>query len=141
VTAWPKIYSGPDAPREVLDLTAELLPRLLDGTHPAHEVLRSQYARSSVSRVELTGVGFFVTFALPDDVTRCVPADIAGGDAVIRYAESPTQAGCVLFVREGVLRELEVYTFDGSWPEHATVTSVESVMPLPISVEPPRQES
>ena len=138
MTVWPKIYSGPEAPHEVLDLTAELMPRLLDGAHRSYEVLRAQYARCSISRVELTGVGFFVTFNVPDDMERCVPADIAGGDAVIRYAESPIQAGCVLFVRDGVLHDLEVYTFDGGWPEHATVTSVEFVMPLPIGNEEPR---
>ena len=136
MTAWPKVYSGSDAPREVLDLAAVLMPRLLDGEHRSHEVLRAQYARCAITSVELTGVGFFVNFAVPEDVERCVPADIAGGDAVIWYAESPVQAGCVLFVRDGVLHDLEVYTFDGEWPEHATVTSVEFVMPLPIGAEP-----
>jgi len=132
VTVWPKLYSGADAPVEVLDLTAVLVPLLLDGNEPPLEVLRRQYASSSVIRVELTGVGFFVSFGVPDDLERCVPARIAGGDACIRYSESPIQAGCVLFVREGILQELEVYTFDGGWPEHATVTSVTDVMPLLI---------
>ena len=137
MTAWPKIYSGSDAPQEVLDLTAVLMPGLLAGENPSYAVLRAQYARCSITRVELTGVGFFVSFDVPGDMERSIPANIAGGDAVIRYAESPVQAGCVLFVRDGLLRELEVYTFDAEWPEHATVTSVESVTPLPIGTAAP----
>ena len=135
MTTWPKFYSAADAPREVLDLTATLMPQLLIGAHHTLEVLRAQYARCSVSGVELTGVGFFVNFAVPDEVERAVPANMAGGDAVIRYAESPIQAGCVLFVRDGLLHDLEVYTFDGGWPEHASVTSVTDVMPLPIDAQ------
>ncbi len=132
MTDWPKIYSGADAPVEVLDLTAVLMPQLLNGSDGSLEVLRRQYARCSVSRVELTGAGFFVSFDVPDDLERCVPARLAGGDACIMYEESPIQAGCVLFVREGVLQELEVYVFDGEWPEHAHVTSVAYVTPLPL---------
>jgi hypothetical protein len=136
LTTWPKVYSGAEAPREVLDLTATLMPQLLSGEHSSLGALRAQYARCSISRVELTGVGFFVSFAVPDDVERCVPAEVAGGDAVIGYAESSIPAGCVLFVRDGLLRELEIYTFDSGWPEHATVTSVTDVMPLPIGEYP-----
>ncbi len=135
MATWPKLYSGSEAPQEVLDLTAALIPRLLEGDHPALLVLRAQYTQCTITGIELTGAGFFVSFDIPDDLERCVPGNIAGGDAVIRYAESPVQAGCVLFVRDGLLRELEVYTFDGEWPEHATVTSIEFVMPLPLGVE------
>ena len=109
------------------------MPQLLRGEHQSLDVLRTQYARCSVSSVELTGVGFFVNFDVPDDVERCTPANVAGGDTVIRYAESPIEAGCVLFVRDGLLRFLEIYTFDGDWPEHATVTSVTDVMPLSVA--------
>jgi hypothetical protein len=68
--SWPKTYSPTEAPSEVLDLTARLMPLLLAGEHPTNALLREQYARSRIRKVELTGAGFFVEFEIPSDVAR-----------------------------------------------------------------------
>lgn len=130
--AWPKQYSPEDAPSEVLKLTDQLVPQLLAGDHPALALLNEQYKAARVESVELTGHGFYVNFEVPADALRVTPADFAGGSASIELAGASVSAGCVLFVRGGRLAFFEGYTYDGEWPEHATVTAVKDVVPLTL---------
>jgi hypothetical protein len=78
----------------------------------------------------MTGVGFFVNYAVPDDASVGVPRDFAGGNAEIQIAGLEYPAGCVLFVRDGKLSIFEVYIVDDAWPEDDTVLGVERVVPL-----------
>ena len=127
----PTTYSPKDAPAELLDLVARLMPRLLAGSDPTCALLREQYARASIEQVELTGVGFFVGFQVPADVGRTTPADFAGGNVNIQVEGVKHGAGCVLFVRDGVLSMLEGYTYgDEEWPERPVVVELRDALPL-----------
>lgn len=126
----PKVYSPQDAPQEVLALAAQLVPQLLVGDHPAMAALRKQYELAHVVSVELDGVGFFVNYEVPNDTPRAIPADFAGGDAHIEVAGSSAPAGCAIFIRDGRLALLDVYTNGEDWPEPAKVLAVKDVFPL-----------
>ena len=78
----------------------------------------------------MTGVGFFVNYAVPGDAPAAVPRDFAGGNAEIHIAGLEYPAGCVLFVRDGKLSMFEVYIFDDKWPEDDRLLGVERVVPL-----------
>src|SRR6476469_888921 len=77
-----------------------------------------QYQAASVTSRELSGVGFFSNFAVPDDVPRIVPSSFeVTVDATLR--DGP-DVGFTLFVRDGRIAFLEGYTFgDTPWPEQA----------------------
>jgi hypothetical protein len=130
LTTWPATYTAENAPRNVTGLAELVVPQLLVADHPAITALRAQYTRCSITTVEMTGVGFFVNYAVPDDAPAAVPRDFAGGNAEIQIAGLEYPAGCVLFVRDGKLRMFEVYIVDDAWPEDDTVLGVERVVPL-----------
>ena len=130
LTTWPATYTAENAPRNVAGLAEVVVPYLLVADHPAITALRAQYRRRCITTVEMTGVGFFVNYAVPDDAPAAVPRDFAGGNAEIHIAGLEYPAGCVLFVRDGKLRMFEVYIFDDDWPEDDTVLGVERVVPL-----------
>ncbi len=131
MTFWPKKYAPGDAPKEVLDLAGRLMVLSLAGDHPFCVTLRQQYERAHVREVELTGVGFFVTFEVPASVPRTSPAKFSGGDARIKVEVIPNGAGCVLFVIDGVVRQLEVYTYGTEeFPEHPVVLGIENAYPV-----------
>jgi hypothetical protein len=128
--SWPKTYSATEAPEQMLDLVGRLMPLLLDGDHPTCALLREQYARASIQQVELTGVGFFIEFEVPADVVRVTPPNFEGGQVDVQVEGVAHGAGCVLFVRGGVLSMLEGFTFDDEWPERPTVVELRDPRPI-----------
>jgi hypothetical protein len=130
LTTWPATYTAENALRNATGLGELVVPQLLVADHPAITALRAQYTRCSITIVEMTGVGFFVNYAVPDDASVGVPRDFAGGNAEIQIAGLEYPAGCVLFVRDGKLSIFEVYIVDDAWPEDDTVLGVERVVPL-----------
>jgi hypothetical protein len=127
---WPKTYVGADAPKEMLELVDRLMPLLLGGDHPASAALREQYARAKITTIELTGVGFFVEFEVPPDAPRAAPRNLTGGNVNIHVEGVVHDAGCVLFVRDGVIDMLEGYTYADEWPERPVVISLTDPFPL-----------
>lgn len=114
----------------MLVLVARLIPRLIEGEHPALMTLREQFRQAKIKSVEMTGVGFYVDFEVPLDLPLTEPRNFAGGDARITLMGAHNGAGCVLHVQEGRLATLEGYTFDDAWPEEAEVLAVEDVFPV-----------
>jgi hypothetical protein len=128
---YPKIYEPEDAPLSVRMLLQGVLPRLLDGEHPALVLLRKQLVETTVSSVELSGVGFFAHLTVPSSLPVVDPPRIAGGDAEIALSGVENGAGCVLFVDGGRLSMFEGYTYAGEeWGETATVVSIGRVTPM-----------
>jgi hypothetical protein len=125
-------YTSDEAPREVLELAGLLVPRLLAGDHPQLKTLRAQYERASIASVEYDGVGFFVNYTVRDEMPKTVPANLTGGDARITVAGMGAPAGCVLFVRDGRLEMLDIYSFVDAWPLDAEVVAVDDIIPLSV---------
>lgn len=125
------MYDAASAPSDVLLLVNRLVPQMIVGDHPALVVLREQFRRASIARVEMTGRGFYADFDLPPDVQLTEPADFAGGSAEIVLEGTTAGAGCVLFVRDGRLATLEAYTYgDEGWPERLVIRDVKNVQPI-----------
>ena len=130
IVTWPKKYVPTETAKDLLDLVARLMPLLLAGDHATCFALRVQYARAQVREVELTGVGFFVDFDIPSDAPRTEPKNMTGGSVEIRVEGVANGAGCLLFVRDGVIAMLEGYTYDDAWPERPVVLALENPIPL-----------
>ena len=133
---YPKKYRPSEAPTEIVALVDQLVPRLIEGDHPALQTLREQYRSALIRDVELTGVGFFVHFEIARGCLTTTPLNFAGGSASIEISSAPNGAGCVLFVRGGLLSLFEGYTYgDEQWSEDAKVLSVKDVIPIRPEVE------
>jgi hypothetical protein len=130
VTEWPKKFDASVAPPEMLALTSRLMELLLSGDDPSAQVLRDQYALASIAGMTLTGGGFVVDFAIPPSAPRVSLRTMIGGAAIIEMEGVEHGAGCVLFVREGVLQMLEGYAYADEWPERPVVKSIRDVVPL-----------
>jgi hypothetical protein len=137
--AYPKTYGPEDAPASVRMLLQAVLPRLLEGDHPALAVLREQLREVTVTEVDLSGVGFFAHLVVPPAVPTAGPARIVGGDAEIVLSGVEHGAGCVLVVDDGRLSMFEGYTYGGEeWTEATEVVSIGRVTPV-APANPPLQ--
>ena len=91
---------------------------MLDKPGDEFEVIRQQLARATVKERRFSGVGFFTDFDVPPDasVRRDLPnMEIGGVEA--KFPGLQHGAGFVLFIRNGVVRMLEGYTYDEPWPD------------------------
>jgi len=95
-----------------------VMEKLLSGSDEALAILRAQLEKSTVVERDLTGVGFFLTFRLDDSsVMRLGTDKLTFGDVVAEIPGIEGGVGFLLYVRDGVLHQLEGYTFGGEpWP-------------------------
>jgi hypothetical protein len=123
---------------EMRRLVGALVPRLLQGTHPAYAVLRQQFAAASVSVTAETNWGFYADFQFSEEMPRVEPPDFCGGDAEIKVEGVKNGATCVLYVMGGRLSFLEVATYDEPWIDPPKFLDVSNVRPLAIGENQPR---
>lgn len=97
-------------------LERDVLEMLLAGSHPSLKTLRLQLQRADIQR-EMTGVGFYLQFALPDATPRIRPESCRFGDVHAELAGLKYGVGFLLFIDNGQLSQLEAYTYDERWPE------------------------
>ena len=102
----------------------ELMDLLLAGDHPVLAVLRQQYAAAKVGRREFTGVGFWSDFEVPESAPLVEPPNFAAGSVDIQLEGVHLGAGCVLFITDGKLEQLDCYTYDDDWPEDINIKSL-----------------
>jgi hypothetical protein len=89
------------------------------------EMLWAQFEQSSVLRREVTGVGFFTYFVVPDAAPRLRdPRNPIGRPILIDLEGLRHGASAVLWIKEGVLDRLEVFTFTEPWPAEPVVKSI-----------------
>ncbi|MGA7383648.1 MAG: hypothetical protein WBW81_02800 [Methylocella sp.] len=100
------------------ELEKEVLEKLLNGKAPIFEILFQQYRYLSVTKREMTGVGFFTYFSIPKDV-QCIPGEpsFLFGDVHADLKGLEGGAGFLLTINKGYLYDLEGYCYDGAWPQ------------------------
>jgi hypothetical protein len=134
---YPRFYSAHGMPASVRAVVHEVLPRLLEGRHPALDALREQLRRATITSVELSGVGFFVHLLVPSDAPLADPPNVAGGDAELSISGATHGAGCALFVENGRLSMFEGFTYgDEEWNVQAELLSVGRVTPVDSTCQP-----
>lgn len=114
------------------DLVQKVMELLLQGDHPFLAALRKQYLSIHVVRHEFSGNGFFTTFEVPEGIPIVTPKNISGGNVEIELENLPNGAGCVLFIRDGKLSMLEIYSNTDPWPDRIVIKSISNAFfPLP----------
>ena len=106
------------ASRDLTKLEEAVMRMLLDGDDSSLRILRQQFAKASLHSREMTGVGFYTTFALPEDIER-LPGNprISFGDVEATMPSLQHGACFVLWIIDSRLNVLEGYTYDEPWPE------------------------
>jgi hypothetical protein len=106
------------------DLEGVVIDWLLAEDDPVLEKLRSQFASANVQEREFTGVGVFVTLSVPASAPKVDPPNLTIGDLALEIEDVRNGAGVVLFVNDGLLDLLEIYTYDDPWPEDVKLISI-----------------
>ena len=121
---------------ELEPIERDAMRMLLAGDHPALEILRQQFAQSTVTKREYTGVGFFTDFAVPDCLTvvrkpRIIIADVSAEIEGLEHG-----CGFILFVETGELT-LECHLWgEDELPRDANYTRLYYIhQPNPPAVE------
>lgn len=99
-------------------LERAVMEKLLAAEDEVFAILREQLEAASVSRREMTGVGFFSHFSIPEAVRR-LPGNrsFKFGDVMATLAGLNYGAGFLLYIEDGLLSMLEGYSFEEPWPQ------------------------
>jgi len=106
-------------------LENQVLEWLLAGDNPVLNMLRQQLHSSRIESRQYTGVGYYLKFDVPHNKNRLLESSKAKpsfcfGDVnvVIRIGNYEQMVGFLLWVEDGYLDQLEVYTYgDEKWPD------------------------
>lgn len=103
--------------KDLTTLERKVMQALLDGEDDILSILREQLGATVVVKRKMTGVGFFTTFAVSDDVRRADDRSFKFDDVIASISGLAHGAGFLLYVEHGVLHMLEGYTYDEPWPQ------------------------
>ena len=104
--------------KDMTDFEREVLNKVLDGDRPVLAALRKQVESARLLSREYTGVGFFADFALPPNTARVTSPDFTITDVSASVAGLRYGVGFVLFVRGGLICDLEGFTIgEEQWPD------------------------
>jgi hypothetical protein len=97
------------------------MQKLLDGDNAIFSILREQLEAIIVTKREMTGVGFYTTFAVSQGARR-VPGNrsFKFGDVTAELPGLKFGAGFLLYVKDGALHMLEGYSYDEKWPQETS---------------------
>ncbi len=123
-------FTDIDIPFELRAVVQVLMPQLLIGPEETLEILRAQWESACIDKIEYSGVGFFANFRVSQSVKTTTVLNFCGGDAKIHAKGVTHGAGCVLYVEQGVLSYLEVYTYADDWPEHPQEVVITDVLSI-----------
>ncbi|HBH46044.1 MAG TPA: hypothetical protein DDX47_01610 [Candidatus Jacksonbacteria bacterium] len=94
-----------------------VMEMLLQGDDPVLKILYKQNIVSKVCKRKSTGVGFFTTFSVPENVERIDDKSFKFGDVTATIDGLQHGAGFLLYVEHGFIHTLEGYTYDEEWPK------------------------
>lgn len=89
---------------------------LLAGDDPCLDILRCQYHFSRYD-IEYTGVGLYVNFKKACETRLPGKTHFSFGDIEGIVEPSEQEVGFLLWVEERKLSSLEIYLYDGQWPD------------------------
>ena len=124
-----------------LELVQRLMPLLLDGEDPCLTRLRQQWQLAKVTIQSKTNWGFYADFEVPDGTEKVAPPDFAGGNAIIKVEGVKNDAGCILYVRNGNLAFLEVYTYEEPWEPPPKFGEIIQHLPIVPGENAPKQNA
>jgi hypothetical protein len=102
---------------EVSFLERAVIDATLSGEHPILAALRRQWATAAVIERKFTGVGIYLTIEVAPNVPTVPIQRVLFGDVIVDLPTKTDAMGSLVYVVDGRLTCLEMYTFDMPWPE------------------------
>ena len=99
------------------DFEHKIISVLLEGNHPVLQILRQQLKYIKRIHRKNTGAGYYVEFDIQECPQILHKANFEIDDVFIRLQGQDEDAGCVLFIREGLLSFLEIYLYLDDFPK------------------------
>jgi len=119
---------------EPTKLEEEVMNALLEGNDQIRKTLRFQWENSTISERELSGVGFFLHFNVPENIPKIkgkqdieISNDNKGLSIAADIPKVDSGIGFVLFVRNGKIDWLEGFTYADPWPEDTSNFKLERI--------------
>lgn len=98
-----------------LEIEKAVMKAMLDGKGEGIDLLRSQYLASYVSNIEETGHGIYFTYSQDDYSGMKFTNDFPFGDVIINQSDPEESAGAIIFVKNGILKTLELFSYGDEW--------------------------
>ncbi len=98
-----------------------VLDKCLTGEHPLLQSLREQLDGIQVAEREYTGVGVYVRLAYTGDARPCPCPSLVIDDVLLDVEGLEHGAASAVFVTEGVLSLLEMYSYGEPWPARPVI--------------------
>jgi len=98
------------------DFEYNVIQKLLAGDCEAYRIVLFQIGQAIVSRT-YTGAGFFLEFDVPSHVPTSEPKTFRVGDVHGDISGLEFGAGFILFVENGVVQQLEGFSYEEPWPD------------------------
>lgn len=99
-------------------LVHEVMELLLAGDELIIAALRAHYVTAKIETIELTGVGGYINYSVPEAAINLPETlDFCYGDVEGQIVSLKNGVGFLLWIKRGVLDCLEFYTYDEPWPE------------------------
>lgn len=106
-----------------------VMTKALAGDHPVLANLRAQFAGALASSRTFTGVGFWVDIEpAPDAVPLPNAKNLEVLDVYADIAGMKRGVAFIVFVRDGLLTQLEAHTYAEPWPAAITDFTLKYVM-------------
>ena len=106
------------------DFEHKIIFVLLEGNHPVLQILRQQLKYIKRIHRKNTGAGYYVEFDIQDGPQILHKANFEIDDICIKLQGHEDDAGCILFVRNGTLAFLEIYSYSENFPEPPKILSL-----------------
>jgi hypothetical protein len=101
----------------------DLMSALLAGDDPLLEALRAQYAAATVKDREIAPSGFVAHFDVPSSAVPIPNRFLHLDDLQVDLEGARTPAEASVEVKNGRLRELRCYVYDGDFPAVPVITA------------------
>ena len=98
-------------------LESSAMKRIIAEDSTMSVILEKQYKSSKVLSREFSGFGFFTNFEIIDKSLKLPDnQNFELGNVQLKLEGLKLGAGFVLFIRNGLIKTLECYTYDEPWP-------------------------
>ncbi len=94
-----------------------VMAALLNGRSKGIQLLQHQYNNSTISKIEETDCGLFFYYTVDVHFKEKFKTDVQFGDIVIKFSNDENLYGAVIFVQQGFLKTLELYSYGDTWPK------------------------
>lgn len=98
---------------------SDVIKNIIAENSTISENLEKQYQAAKVINREFSGYGFYTNFEITDKKLRLKEIkNMELGNTQAKLDGLKFGAGFILFIKDGLIKSLECYTYDEPWPDN-----------------------